>query len=338
MAGFGGMRKGRKEAAENLGYNEDGDCPRCGGKAQDSTMKGYLQCGSCSHEWSDPDYVEEKKAIEPPSYKRDAELIRQFREEMESGELANVLGVKNQLSGEQEESLKRLEDKWMTGMQGHYNAASEERKPLMISFDEEDNIVSTEVGSITIVDNGFDGGEEIRLEYPGLGTEFYSYNEKSPTGWKRGHNAEATARSIANVINKSSKLVYANIDGTRVGFELRDERLKRASFVLFVDDPGGTDIIAEKGGVVLDSRDPVTLQDYRTVVELVLEDGIISPSEDQLLWAMREQLNIDDMYHVQMVLEICGADTVKECTNCGGMADLYQEYAAWYCSSCEAWC
>ena len=54
MAGFGGMRKGRKEAVENLGYNEDGDCPRCGGKAQDSTMKGYLQCGSCGHEWADP--------------------------------------------------------------------------------------------------------------------------------------------------------------------------------------------------------------------------------------------------------------------------------------------
>lgn len=338
MAGFGGMRKGRKEAIENLGYNEDGDCPRCGGKSQDSTMKGYLLCGSCGHEWADSDYVEEKKSVEPPSYKRDEELIRQFREDMESGELASVLGVKSQLSGEQEQSLKRLEDKWMTGMQGHYNAAAEERKPLMISFDDEDNIVSTEVASITIVDNGFDGGEEIRLEYPGIGTEFYSYNERSPTGWKRGPTAEATARSIANVINRSSKLVYASINGNRVGFELRDDKLTSASFVLFVDDPGGTDIIAEKGGVVLDSRDPVTLQDYRTVVELVLEDGIISPSEDQLLWAMREQLNIDDMYHVQMVMEICGQNAVKECTTCGNMAELYQEYAAWYCSACEAWC
>jgi len=71
---------------------------------------------------------------------------------------------------------------------------------------------------------------------------------------------------------------------------------------------------------------------------LVLEDGIISPSEDQLLWAMREQLGIDDMYHVQMVMDICGKDAVKECTTCGNMADLYEEYAAWYCKACEAWC
>ena len=85
---------------------------------------------------------------------------------MES-ELANVLGVKKDLTGEQEQSLKRLEDKWMSGMQGHYNAAAEERKPLMISFDDDDNILSTEVAAITIVSNGFDGGEEIRLEYPG---------------------------------------------------------------------------------------------------------------------------------------------------------------------------
>ena len=35
---------------------------------------------------------------------------------------------------------------------------------------------------------------------------------------------------------------------------------------------------------------------------MVLEDGIISPSEDQLLWAMREQLNIDEAYHIQMVM------------------------------------
>ncbi|DAC58951.1 MAG TPA: hypothetical protein D7I08_03095, partial [Candidatus Poseidoniales archaeon] len=242
------------------------------------------------------------------------------------------------LSGEQEQSLKRLEDKWMSGMQGHYNAAAEERKPLMISFDDDDNILSTEVAAITIVSNGFDGGEEIRLEYPGRGTEFYAYNERSPTGWKRGPNAETTARSIANVINRSSKLVYANLDGVRISFELRDENLNAASFVIFVDDPGGTDIVAEKGGVILDHRDFSTIQDYRNVVEMVLEDGIISPSEDQLLWAMREQLNIDEAYHVQMVMDICGENTLKECTACGGMAELYPEHAAWYCHACEEWC
>ena len=106
------------------------------------------------------------------------------------------------------------------------------------------------------------------------------------------------------MINRSSKLVYANLDGVRISFELRDENLNAASFVIFVDDPGGTDIVAEKGGVILDHRDFSTIQDYRNVVEMVLEDGIISPSEDQLLWAMREQLNIDEAYHVQMVMDI----------------------------------
>lgn len=338
MAGFGGMRKGREEAKANLGYNEDGDCPRCGGSAQDSTMKGYLQCGSCGYEWADPNYKEERKRPQPPTHHRDAEKIQQFKQELASGELANVLGINKNLTGEQEQSLKRLEDKWMSGMQGHYNPASEERKPLLISFDEEDNILSTEVAAITIVSNGFDGGEEIRLEYPGRGTEFYAFNERSPTGWKRGPNAEATARSITNVINRSSKLVYANLDGVRISFELKDDSLTAASFVIFVDDPGGTDIVAEKGGVVLDHRDFSNIQDYRTVVEMVLEDGIISPSEDQLLWAMREQLNIDDAYHVQMVVEICGENTLKECTNCSGMAELYPEHAAWYCHPCEQWC
>ena len=108
--------------------------------------------------------------------------------------------------------------------------------------------------------------------------------------------------------------------------------------MIFVDDPGGTDIVAEKGGVVLDHRDFSTIQDYRNVVEMVLEDGIISPSEDQLLWAMREQLNTDEAYHIQMVMDICGENTLKECTSCGGMAELYPEHAAWYCHACEAWC
>ena len=41
--------------------------------------------------------------------------------------------------------MKRLEDKWMSGMSGHFNAAAEERKPLMISFDDDDNLVDTTV-------------------------------------------------------------------------------------------------------------------------------------------------------------------------------------------------
>ena len=202
MAGFGGLRKGREEAKDNLSYTEGGDCPRCGGTSQESSMAGYLQCTACNHEWPDPNHTEARKRPSPPTHRRDAEMIEQFKQDMASGELANVLGINKNLSGEQEQSLKRLEDKWMSGMQGHYNAAAEERKPLMISFDDDDNILSTEVAAITIVSNGFDGGEEIRLEYPGRGTEFYAYNERSPTGWKRGPNAETTARSIANVINR----------------------------------------------------------------------------------------------------------------------------------------
>lgn len=338
MAGFGGLRKGRNEAIDNLNYQEEGDCPRCGGEKQASTMAGYLACARCNYEWPDPDYKEQRKVAPPPSHRQEAEMIEQFKQEMAAGELSEVLGIKKDLTTEQEASLKRLEDKWMTGMQGRYNAASEERKPLMISFDDDDNILTTEVAAITIVENGFDGGEEIRLEYPGHGTEFYSYNERSPTGWKRGVNKEDTARSITNVINRSSKLVYATLEGCRISFELRDESLKQESFVLFVDDPGGTDIVAEKGGVILDARDINDFNDYKTVLNLVLEDGIISPSEDQLLWSMRQQLGIDDVYHIQMIREAFGDDVLKECTQCSRMAEFFPEYSSWYCHACEAWC
>ncbi|MEC8341020.1 MAG: hypothetical protein VXZ80_05180, partial [Candidatus Thermoplasmatota archaeon] len=117
MAGFGGLRKGRQEARDNLAYTEGGDCPRCGGGAQDSSMAGYLQCSSCGHEWADPNYKDTRKRPAPPTHRRDAEMIEQFKQEMASGELANVLGINKNLSGEQEQSLKRLEDKWMSGMQ-----------------------------------------------------------------------------------------------------------------------------------------------------------------------------------------------------------------------------
>lgn len=338
MAGFGGIRKGRREASDNLSYNEEGDCPRCGGESQPSTMAGYLTCVSCSHEWADPNYVEEKKIDDIPTYHRDAELIEKFKQDVASGSLANVLGVNKKLSEQQEASLARLEDKWMSGMQGRFNTATEDRKPLMIMFDDDDNIVSTEVAALTIVSNGFDGGEEIRLEYPGKGTEFYSYNVNDGMGWRRGANAEDTARSIANLINNKSNLVFANVDGARISFELKSKDLKSESLVLFVDDPGGTDIIAEKNGVVLDARNASDFEDYRRVVEMVLEDGIISPSEDQLLWSLRQELGIDDAYHVQMVVSIYGDNTLKECTTCSGMAELYVEYGSWYCHSCEEWC
>lgn len=332
-----GFRKGRREAAENLSYNEEGDCPRCGGEKQPSTLAGYLSCSSCQYEWKDPNHVAVKRGP-PANYRRDAELIEEFKKEMTGGELSNVLGIDKGLSSQQEASLKRLEDKWMTGMSGHFNAAAEERKPLMISFDDDDNLVDTTIGSITIVANGFDGGEEIRLEYPGLGTEFYIFDEATETGWRKGRTAEDTARSITMVINKFSNLVYANQDGAVILLELRDQNLNPDSLVIFIDDPGGTDIIAEKSGVSMDPRDITMIEDYKTVVEICLADGIISPSEDQMLWAMRQQLGIDDYVHVQIVQQIFGDHALKECTGCGKMAELYPDYAAWYCSSCEDWC
>jgi len=330
------VRKGRKEAFENLTVSEEGDCPRCGGESGDSTIAGFIVCLRCNYEWKDPNApAQERKP--PPTYRRDEELISEFKSEMEGGELKDILGIDKNLSSKQEESLSRLQDKWMTGMQGHYNAASEERKPLTISFDDEDNLVETTVASMTLVANDFDGGEEIRLEYPGIGTEFYVFDEASETGWKRGRSAEDTARSIASVINRHSQLVYAHNEGETISFELRSAELSAASLVLFVDDPGGTDIIYEKGGVSLDYRQANSLEDYKVAVEIVLEDGIISPSEDQLLWAMRQQLGIDDAKHVRIIMDHFGDKALKECPSCGKMAELYPEYAAWYCQPCEEW-
>ena len=332
-----GFRKGRREAADNLSVEEEGDCPRCGGEKQPSSLAGYLSCSRCQYEWKDPNHVA-KKSGPPENYRRDSELIEEFKREMQSGDLSNVLGIEKGLSGAQEASLQRLEDKWMSGMSGHFNAASEERKPLMISFDDDDNLVDTTVGSITIVANGFDGGEEIRLEYPGIGTEFYAYDEASETGWRRGRGPDDTARSITNVINRFSNLVYANQDGATILLELRSEKLNPDSLVIFVDDPGGTDIVAEKSGVSMDPRDIKMVEDYRVVVGICLADGIISPSEGQMLWAMRQQLGIDDQLHVQIVQQIFGDHALKECTGCGEMAELYADYSAWYCQSCESWC
>ena len=170
-----------------------------------------------------------------------------------------------------------------------------------------------------------------------MGTEFYEFNVADPNGWRKGRTAKDTARSICNLINNNSKLVYANLDGARISFELRDANLKPESLVLFVDDPGGTDIVAEKNGVVLDARNVQDFEDYRSVVELVLEDGIISPSEDQMMWVMRQQLGVSEEQHVALVQEIFGGNALKECPNCNQMAELYPEYSAWYCQPCESW-
>ena len=87
-----GFRKGRRDAAENLSVDAEGDCPRCGGEKQPSSLAGYLSCAKCQYEWQDPDHVAEKGGP-PETYRRDAELIEEFKQEMESGDLSEVLGI-----------------------------------------------------------------------------------------------------------------------------------------------------------------------------------------------------------------------------------------------------
>ena len=55
-----GFRKGRREAAENLSVAEEGDCPRCGGEKQPSSLPGYLSCARCQYEWKDPNHLAKK--------------------------------------------------------------------------------------------------------------------------------------------------------------------------------------------------------------------------------------------------------------------------------------
>ena len=330
--------KGLTEAKDNLSIDEDGDCPRCGGKSVSSSIKGYICCDRCQYEWKDPNHDSSKDSMNVESVHSESELVRQFKEEMESGTgLSRVLGIDENLTREQEDGLTRLQDKWMDGMQGHYNAASEERKPLIINFDEDDNILDTSVGSLSIITNNFDGGEEIRIEYPGRGTEFYLLNEDTDKGWRRGRTIEETARNIASIINRNSNFVYANNEENKILFELRDNSLKPSALVLYVDDPGTQDMVAEKDGVTLDPASVSLESDYQTAVELVLSDGVITPSEDQLLWAMRQHLDISEERHIQIIISLFGEGAQKECTGCGKMSELFIEHSAWYCSGCEMW-
>ena len=334
--GFG-IREGRRQAKENLSGTEEGDCARCGGNATASSIPEYLQCLKCGNEWKDPDASSSTSAPRD-SISRDTEKLNEFKIEMESGQgLARVLGVDDGLDSEQKESLGRLQDKWMDGMHGQYNAAEEERKPLMIAFDDDDNLLETQVGAIHLSDNIFDGGEEIRIEYPGLGTEFYIINEDDALGWKRGRTLNETARNIASIINRISTLVHASAEGTSVTIELRDVKLETESLVIYVDDPGGRNMTVERLGVILDPDDVQVYEDYHKVVQIALADGIITPSEDQLLWAMRQNLGISDEDHVRIIIDLFGESAVKECPGCGVNAPLYLEHSAWWCDGCQQW-
>ncbi|MDP6741477.1 MAG: hypothetical protein QF807_01095 [Candidatus Thalassarchaeaceae archaeon] len=330
--------KGLDQAKDNLAVDEEGDCPRCGGKSVSSSIQDYIICDRCQYEWKDPNAQSTSKRHPQESVHTESEMVRQFKEEMESGVgLSRVLGIDENLTREQQEGLTRLQDKWIEGMQGHYNAASEERKPLIINFDEEDNIIETNVGSLTILNNDFDGGEEIRIEYPGKGTEFYLLNEDTDKGWRRGRTVIETARNIASIINRKSDFVYAEHEGNTVSFELRDNSLNPKALVLYVDDPGSQDMIAEKDGVTLDPSAVSIESDYQTAVELVLSDGVITPSEDQLLWAMRQHLDISEERHIQIIVALFGDGAMKECTGCAKMAPLFTEHNAWYCDGCDMW-
>ena len=334
--GFG-IRDGRRQAKDNLSSTEDGDCSRCGGNAAPSSLPAYLQCVKCGYEWKDPGAA--ASSIGPKdSITRDSEKLDEFKREMSAGEgLARVLGVDDGLDNVQKESLGRLQDKWISGMHGQYNAAEEERKPLMIAFDDDDNLLETQVGAIHISDNVFDGGEEIRIEYPGLGTEFFVINDDDALGWKRGRTLDETARNIASIINRSSKLVHAFAEGTSVTIELRDVTLDSESLVIFVDDPGGKNISVERLGVLLDADQVQVYEDYHRIIKIALADGIITPSEDQMLWAMRQNLGISDEDHVRIIIDLFGESAVKECPDCGINAPLYPEYNAWWCEGCQQW-
>ena len=334
--GFG-IREGRRQAKENLSGSDEGDCARCGGNGTSSSIPDYLQCVKCVYEWQDPE-ASGPSSGPRDSITRDSEKLNEFKQEMESGQgLARVLGVDDGLDAEQKESLVRLQDKWISGMHGQYNAAEEERKPLMIAFDEDDNLLETQVGAIHLSDNVFDGGEEIRIEYPGLGTEFYIINEDDALGWKRGRTLHETARNIASIINRTSELVHASAEGNTVNIELRDVKLDSDSLVIYVDDPGGRNMTVERLGVILDPDEVQVYQDYHKVVQIALADGIITPSEDQLLWAMRQNLGITDEDHVRIVIDLFGDSAVKECPSCGINAPLYIEHSAWWCDGCQQW-
>ena len=334
--GFG-IREGRRQARDNLAHEEGGDCARCGGDSLSSSIPGYLQCAKCGYEWQDPDATTAQHGPRD-SISRDSERIEEFKQEMSSGMgLARVLGVDDGLSSQQKESLNRLQDKWIKGMQGHYNAAEEERKPLLISFDDDDNLLETQVGAVHLSHNEFDGGEEIRIEYPGFGTEFFVINEDDALGWRRGRTLEETARNIASIMNRNSQLIHASADEASVCIELRDPRLDADSLVIYVEDPGGKNMVVERHGVVLDPDEVQVYEDYHEAVRLTLADGIITPSEDQLLWAMRQNLGISDQDHARIVIDLFGDDAVKECPGCGVNAPLYPEYSAWWCEGCQQW-
>jgi hypothetical protein len=52
---------------------------------------------------------------------------------------------------------------------------------------------------------------------------------------------------------------------------------------------------------------------------------------------MRQNLGISEQDHVRIVIDLFGADAVKECPSCGINAPLYPEHSAWWCEGCQQW-
>lgn len=330
------MRRGREEARGNLEVDEEGDCPRCGGDKQASSIMGYLQCIKCGYEWADPDAITSGQPQRATIHDEE-EKIESFKQEMDSGNLQDILGIDQHLSKAQEKSLNRLQGRWIDGMAGHFNPAEEERKPLVISFDDDDNLQATDTAIITVVGNDFDGGEEIRVEYPGLGTEFYTMDAVDERGWRRGRTASDSARNISSIINRFSTLVHAHFDEDRIILEIREAELDPASLVVFIDDPGGKNLLLEREGIIIDIDATETIDDYRQMVHMVLEDGVISPSEDEMLWLMRRNLRIEDGTHLSIIQELFGEDARKECPDCHALTPFYPADGAWWCDACQTW-
>ncbi len=109
-------REGRRQAKENLGYTDGGDCARCGGDKTPSTLPGFLVCQKCSYEWRDPDYVGDHDG-QFDSVEKQSEKVAEFKRELESGTgLARVLGIESELSDEQNAGLNGLQSKGFDGM------------------------------------------------------------------------------------------------------------------------------------------------------------------------------------------------------------------------------
>ena len=175
-------------------------------------------------------------------------------------------------------------------MQGHYNAASEDRKPLMINFDDDDNLVSTELLH----------WQSYRTDLmEGRNSAWISgnWNWILCVQWAKSYWMEARTIERRNgSLNHQCHQPFIPIGlckSRRQPNIVRTTRwkLKPESLVLFVDDPGGQDSSAEKE-VSSSIQRRQCMDDYRNVIALVLEDGIISPSEDQMMWVMRQQLGI----------------------------------------------